>query len=389
MLCASDHPIRGGPVAHRITLSALVAGLVVFSVPSQVGRVAAQTPASEDAAMIARLGVPEAATPVRERPGWTRPTRVVVMGLGSSRARLAQLQAAVPEVELVPASSAAAARTAAASADALIGSCDASVIAAGPSIRWVQHHSAGVEACLESPVIKDRGILLTNVQGVLAPTMAEHVIGMALAFGRRLTEYVEHQRGGLWRRASTPEFTLNGKTMLLAGLGGVGTAVADRAHALGMTVIAVRNSTRPGPPSVSRVGQSEDLLSFVKEADIVVDTLPLTDETRGTFNAKVFSAMKPGTWFINVGRGETVVTADLVAALQSGQLAGAGLDVVDPEPLPPDHPLWRMPNVIITPHVAANSEMNIDSRWLIYRANLRRYLVGDRMLAVVDADRGY
>ena len=374
-------------MAYRTRLSALVAGLAIFSAGFQAGSAAAQAPAGDDAEMIARLGVPEAATPVRDTPGWTRPARVVVMR--SSPERLARLQAAAPDVELVPAQSTEAAREAAASADALIGSCDSSIIAAGPSIRWVQHHSAGVEDCLESPVIAERGILLTNVQGVLAPTMAEHVIGMALAFGRRLPEYLDHQREGLWRRASTSEFTLNGKTLFLAGLGGVGTAVAERAHALGMTVTAVRNSTRPGPPSVSRVGQSAELLDFVAEADFVVNTLPLTDETRDMFNAQAFAAMKPGTWFINVGRGGTVVTDDLVAALKSGQLAGAGLDVVEPEPLPGDHPLWRMPNVIITPHVAANSEMNIDSRWVVYRENLRRYVAGEPMLAVVDLDRGY
>jgi len=175
----------------------------------------------------------------------------------------------------------------------------------------------------------------------------------------------------------------------VVGLGGVGTEVAERAHAFGMTVTAIRNSDRPGPPTVSRVGQSAALHDFLREADVVVNTLPLTDETRHMFDARAFAAMKPGAWFINVGRGATVVTADLTQALEAGHVGAAALDVTDPEPLPSDHPLWRMPNVIITPHVAPNSEVNIDSRWALFRENLRRYVAGEPMLSVVDTSRGY
>jgi phosphoglycerate dehydrogenase-like enzyme len=177
--------------------------------------------------------------------------------------------------------------------------------------------------------------------------------------------------------------------MLVVGLGGIGTEVARRAHAFGMTVTALRNSDRPGPPFVSRVGRSGQLLEYVRDADFVVNTLPLTDDTRGMFDAKVFDGMKQGAIFINVGRGATVVTAALVQALESGKLAGAGLDVVDPEPLPPGHPLWAMRHVIITPHVAADSDVDIETRWSVVRENLRRYVAGERMLSVVDPARGY
>jgi phosphoglycerate dehydrogenase-like enzyme len=346
----------------------------------------AQAPASDEAALAA-LDMPEAPTPVREMAGWRRPTRVLVSR--PTPERLAALQAVAPGVEIVALAGGAPDPAVVAGADALIGSCTASIIAAGKAIRWVQSYGAGVEDCLSSPLIRERGILLTNVQRVLAPAMAEHVMAMALSFARSLNVYRDHQQQTLWRRSPVDEFTLDGKTMLLVGLGGVGTEVANRAHALGMTVTAVRNSDRPGPPSVSRVGQSPALRDFLKDADFVVNTTPLTDETRNMFNAQAFAAMKAGAYFINVGRGATVVTADLVSALQSGHLAGAGLDVTEPEPLPATHVLWKMPNVIITPHTAPNSEVNVDSRWLVFRENLRRYVAGERMLSVVDTARGY
>ena len=175
----------------------------------------------------------------------------------------------------------------------------------------------------------------------------------------------------------------------MAGLGGIGTEVAERAHALGMNVIATRNTPHEKPPFVSEQGLSGDLLAFAARADVIVNALPLTPETRGLFNKAFFDAAKRGALFINVGRGATVVTGDLIAALQDGRIGGAGLDVTDPEPLPVDHPLWHAPNVLITPHVAATVATSDESRWLIVRENLRRYAAGGRLLSEVDVKRGY
>jgi phosphoglycerate dehydrogenase-like enzyme len=177
--------------------------------------------------------------------------------------------------------------------------------------------------------------------------------------------------------------------MLIAGLGGIGTEVGRRAHGLGMRIVATRASHRPAPDFVSQVGSPAELITLVRTADVIVDTLPLTDETRGIFDAKMFAAMKPRALFINVGRGGTVVTDELLRALNEKRLGGAGLDVTDPEPLPPAHPLWRAPNVIITPHVSSDSDIGSERHWLIARENLRRYVAGDRMLSVVDVKRGY
>jgi phosphoglycerate dehydrogenase-like enzyme len=182
---------------------------------------------------------------------------------------------------------------------------------------------------------------------------------------------------------------VGGRTLLVVGLGGIGTEVARRAHALGMRVIAIRNSRREGPDFVAEVGLPEDLHAFAARADAVVSAVPLTPETTDLFDAAFFAAMKPGGWFINVGRGRSVVTDALVAALDSGRLAGAGLDVTEPEPLPAGHTLWSRPNVIITPHVAASSDVQGERYWVLVAENLRRYAAGEPLLNVVDIERGY
>jgi phosphoglycerate dehydrogenase-like enzyme len=156
-----------------------------------------------------------------------------------------------------------------------------------------------------------------------------------------------------------------------------------------MRVIATRASGRTGPDYVSYVGLPDELLKLAKDADFVVNCAPLTPETTGIFNREFFADMKPGAYFVSVGRGRSTVTADLIAALNSGKLAGAGLDVVDPEPLPSDSALWRLPNLIITPHVSADTPLADEQRVALLRENLRRYVAGEPMLSVVDVGRGY
>ena len=182
--------------------------------------------------------------------------------------------------------------------------------------------------------------------------------------------------------------SIDGKTMLVVGLGGIGKQVALRAKALGMRVVATRNSARSGPDYVDYVGLSHELLELAAQADVVINALPLTPETEGLFDKAFFDAVKPGVVFINVARGASVVTDDLVAALGDGRVAGAGLDVTDPEPLPADHVLWRMPNVIITPHIAWYGN-NRERQLALARENIRRFIAGDALFNVVDPARGY
>ena len=183
--------------------------------------------------------------------------------------------------------------------------------------------------------------------------------------------------------------TLDGKTVLVVGLGGIGGEVARRAQALGMTVDAIRASGRQGPPYVREVGLPADLLRLAANADFIVNTTPLTPETRGMFDARFFATVKPSAYFFNVGRGQSVDQQALIDALKSGRLAGAGLDVTEPEPLPPDNALWSLPNVILTPHVSTRSDLGDAARMAVVRENLRRYVAGEKMLSVVDVRKGY
>jgi phosphoglycerate dehydrogenase-like enzyme len=213
-----------------------------------------------------------------------------------------------------------------------------------------------------------------------------------LAFARALDFYIPERMAGRWTPELPPNvrmITLEGKTVLVVGLGGIGTEVARRAHALGMRVVATRASGHEGPPYVSYVGLPDELLTLAREADFVVNTTPLTPATTGLFDSRFFATLRPNAYFINVGRGGSVVQADLVEALRSGRLAGAGLDVTDPEPLPKSSPLWAMGNVIITPHVSTRADVGAETRYAILRENLRRYVAGERMLSVVDVERGY
>ncbi len=368
----------------RLLISAAAAALLL------TGPLAIADATDETARLIAELGLQESKTALRDRPGWTPPRKVVLMS--ADAARLAWMQEAVPGVTLVAPADRAGAVREAADADAVIGECVPEVIQAGPRIRWVQRMFAGVERCIAIPSFAERGIVLTNMQKVAGSVMSEHVLAFLFGLTRGLATYVPAQAKGQWADEAVPESRLwevKGRTMLVVGLGGIGAETAKRAHALGMTVIAIRNSGTQGPEYVAEVGLPDKLLSFVARADVIVNTLPLTQDTKGIFDRKVFDAAKRGALFINVGRGGTVVTDDLVAALRDGRIGGAGLDVTDPEPLPPDHALWRAPNVLITPHVAAGLEGNEVARWLLARENLRRYVEGGKLLSEVDVARGY
>ncbi|MFB3077931.1 MAG: NAD(P)-dependent oxidoreductase [Lysobacterales bacterium] len=156
-----------------------------------------------------------------------------------------------------------------------------------------------------------------------------------------------------------------------------------------MRVLATRGSSREGPDYVEYVGLADEAIKLATQADVVVNAAPLTDATRGMFDKEFFAAMKSSAYFVSVGRGPSTVTEDLVAALRSGQIAGAGLDVVDPEPLPRSHPLWSIPRVIITPHVAAMSAETFQRILALVSENLRRYVAGEPLLSVVDIERGY
>ena len=336
-----------------------------------------------------RFQLEEAATAVRERAGWKKPKRILLVG--GSPESVEQLKAVAPGVEVVRASNAVEAQALAGNVDAVIGGCTPGILEAGKSIRWVQVFSAGVEGCIGIPSVRERDILVTNMQRIMGPVIAEHVTAMMLGLARGLNAYIPAQGAREWRRdaAAGKMAVVEGKTMLVVGLGGIGSEIARRGHALGMRVIATRASGRTGPDFVSYVGLPDELHKLASEADVVVNATPLTPQTTDIFDAAFFAQMKPTAYFINIGRGKSVVTSALVDALSKGGIAGAGLDVTEPEPLPADHPLWTLPNVIITPHVAAQSDLGFAAQLEVVKENVRRYTAGERMLSVVDVKKGY
>lgn len=334
-------------------------------------------------------------SPTKDSPGWKPPKKVVVPALAPER--LARLRAVAPGVELVPAANAAAAAAAAAGADAVIGHCSREIVAAGgKDLRWIQVGHAGVERYVGIPELAgpNSTIALTNAQRLYGPEIADHALAMILAVTRNLRTSIPAQAGERpWetiRRGDESKMTeLAGKVALVAGLGGIGTEVAKRLHGCGMTVLATRNRAAERPPYVHRLGLSADTRAMAAEADLVVNCLPLTKETQGLFDAALFASLKKGAIYANVGRGKTTDTAALVAALESGKLAGAALDVTDPEPLPDGHALWTMPNVVVTPHNSAASDKHDERLYHLYRENLRRFAAGEALLSVVSLERGY
>lgn len=341
--------------------------------------------------LIEQLGLRESETPSRDLPGWSPPKKIVVRQ--GRPEQLAEYQAIAPGVEFVIAESVEQARVEAVDAQVVLGICDEQMLSASPGLFWIQVYSAGVERCVENPAMHKGNKLLTNGQRIGSPALAEHAIAMMMVLARGLDVYHANQLKGAWKRQTvlgrSDHMELEGRTLLVVGLGGIGTQVAKRGHGLGMRVIATRNSRREGPEYVEYVGLPDELNELAARADVVINTAPLTDRTRGMFNAAFFDAMKSEAFFISVGRGGSTVTDDLVAALKSGSIAGAGLDVTDPEPLPEGHPLWMMPRVIISPHTAGRSDKGRDRLYLMVKENLRRYVNGEPMLSVVDIERGY
>lgn len=265
------------------------------------------------------------------------------------------------------------------------------MLAAAPRVRWIQTGGAGVNS-FDLQAIADRGVVLTNASGVAAPNMAEHMLGMMIALARRIPRLVLAQAERSWRDHEThlEVSELQGQTLLVVGTGDIGCAVAVRAAAFGMTVNGVkRRSGGPLPEGFSTMYGVESLSEALADADHVAITLPDTPGTRGMFDAAAFAAMKPGAMIYNVGRGPVIDTDALIAALRSGHVAGAGLDVTDPEPLPEDSPLWGMDQVLITAHTSGSTPRYWERFADLIADNIRRIQRGDLPRNIVDLTAGY
>jgi phosphoglycerate dehydrogenase-like enzyme len=274
-------------------------------------------------------------------------------------------------------------------ADAAYGTVPPDLFARAKKLRWIAAPLAGLGGDWFYDELVRSDVVVTNMRGIYNEHLAAHIMGFVLAFARRFDQYLPQQAERTWRRAQ-PVIDLPSTTALIVGVGGAGAEASRLCAAFGMHVVGVDPRITAPSEGMTELVTPDHLDERLGEADFVILTTPETPETRGMFDAGRFARMKRGAYFINIGRGPCVVTDDLVAALHSGQIAGAGLDVVTPEPLPPDHPLWTMPGVLITPHTAIyGAPHQQDRREAIFLENCRRFVAGEPLLNMVDKRRWF
>jgi phosphoglycerate dehydrogenase-like enzyme len=375
-------------------------------------------PAADLAAALKEFQLQESSRPVRDTMrNWTPPHKIVAVV--DEPGRTAWLQQAMPKgVTVTGVPSVAAAGSQLADADALVDfGCNPKTFAKAPRVKWVHVASGGADQCLVVPGIAHGDILMTDGQKVKNTMMAEEAMGYVFALARSIDVGMRNQlrgelnSGGHGRHSKQ----LQGATMLIVGLGGAGVEIARIAHALGMKVIATRNSSREGPDFVSHVGLADETPKLVSQADVVVVCAPLTPATRGLFNAAMFARMKKDAMYIDWTRAEITVAEDLAAALKAGTIGSAALNWATSAPLPKDSPLWSAPNLILAPWAGTGagavtgtgtgtgpagsakagktnrngSDATREARWLVVRENMRRFATGDKMYSVFDLQRGY
>ena len=276
-----------------------------------------------------------------------------------------------------------------AQAEVVIGNLPPDLIRRGRNLRLVQLNSAGTDG-YTAPGVLPEGAVLCNATGAYGLAIAEHMLGLVLELKKKLYLYRDQQKMQVWKDCGTVS-AVYGSTTLVIGLGDIGGEFGRRMRALGSHVIGVVRTARPAPDYVDELCTMEDLPDLVGRADIITSSLPGGPSTYQIYDEKFFAGMKPSAIFINVGRGNAVKTDALLHALQEGKLAGAALDVTDPEPLPAGHPLWNVPNVLITPHIAGG--FHLQETWdnivCIAARNLSALVNGTPMVSVVDLKTGY
>ena len=251
--------------------------------------------------------------------------------------------------------------------------------------------SAGVENDLflsGGNDLRDSNIVLTNNKIVQGPEIADHAFAMLLFLSRHLYEYYDSRHTGVLSRNFTG-IELRGKTAVIIGVGGIGTQIATRAWAFGMHVIGVDPEDKPFLPFVDKIVKPDHLDEAIPQADVVFISAPHTEQSHKMIGPRQFEMMKQHSYFVAVSRGGLYDMNALLKALDEKRLAGAGVDVTDPEPLPPGHPLWKFDNVIITPHVAGRSDHDRERMTDTIKENLKRFVAGEPLLNVVDKQKGY
>lgn len=313
--------------------------------------------------------------------------KIVVTGLNPEAIK--QMQSVSPSVIVVAAESDRTKLLAqVADADAIFGTITPDLFRAAGKLKWVQVYSAGVENYRFPEFVKS-DVALTNCKILQGPNIADHAFSLLLALTRDLHRIIPNLKSGEWTRGQHRPIELRAKTAVIVGLGGIGTQIAQRAHAFDMKVIGVDPKDIPLMYFVHKTVPPDRLEAVLPEADVVFVAAPHTPQTEEMFGAKQFSLMKKNSYFIAVSRGKLYNSNALLDALESKHLSGAGLDVTNPEPLPKDHPLWRCENVIITPHIAGQSDGVQARRMAVILENIARFAKGEPLLNVVDKGKGY
>lgn len=321
--------------------------------------------------------------------------------------RFEQMTSAAGSMQIVNASTREDAHREIENADAFYGKLTADLLANARSLRWVQSPTASLEHFM-FPELVEHPCVLSNMRGLFSDVVADHVMGFVLCFARNLHIYLRQQQQAIWSPVGDQNYVVNfvnapgtvlpmdrahqhlsDCTLGVVGVGNIGAEILKRAAAFGMTVLGVDPKATHVPGVLDEVWTMDRMPELLSRADYVVIAAPLTPQTRHLFRRPLIRQMQRNAVLINIGRGPIIHLDDLVEALKANEIAGAALDVCDPEPLPSDHPLWSMPNVIITPHVAAASTRIAERHLQTLLENIRRFVRGEMPSTVVDKRAWY
>lgn len=301
-----------------------------------------------------------------------------------------RVRAVAPDADVVAPPDEAASVAAVANAEVILGNTPApAVFRAATQLRWFQTESAGVNALLDIPELRDGDFILTNGSGLHRTQVAELAWALTLALFKQLPSYARAQRARLWDRDGPRPRDLDGATAGIVGLGGIGRQYAKRGAAFGMRVLAADVQRPSKPEFVAALWGMDRLDDVLKAADVLFLACPHTPATDRLIDARAFRLMKATAFLVNTARGRIVDEAALVTALKEGEIAGAGLDVFEEEPLPEESPLWEMENVILLPHMGGASAYRSGRVIDLFCENLKRYLAGSPLLNEVDRELGY
>ena len=303
----------------------------------------------------------------------------------------ARLAAALPELEVIVAENTARAEAAITTAEAAFGTIPPALLRLAQRLRWLQAPQAAPPAGYYYPELIAHPLAITNFREIYNDHIGAHVMAFVLAFARGLQRYIPQQLRREWKKPPQNEgiIQLPEATALIVGVGGIGSEIARLATAFGMRVVGVDERRREAPPGVAELHRGDELDTLLPRADFVILTVPHTPETEGFMNRARFQEMKKTAFFINIGRGLTTRLDDLAAAIEAGEIAGAGLDVFEEEPLPAGHKLWTLPGVLMTPHVAGYGPYLDERRYQVILDNCRRFLTGEPLRNPVDKARWF